>query len=96
MGSVTREEALKIILNGAQNVAQSSLSSAYTTEAKDANSIVGYYNDVQENIWSAQYISFAHMAGVVNGKADRKFYPHDSITRGELAKIVVLVGDIGM
>ncbi len=76
--SVTRAEALKIIL----------LSQYKTTE------IVGDYTftDVSKNAWYYKYIAFAALKNFASGYAGTKLFgPDNSITRGEIAKIIVNV-----
>lgn len=53
----------------------------------------GYY-DVADNHWASAYVKALSEAGVISGRGDGNFDPDGTITRGELAKVIVM-GIIG-
>ncbi len=46
------------------------------------------FKDVDESLWSYNYINYVHELGLVNGYYDGTFKPNKNITRGEFAKII--------
>lgn len=54
-------------------------------------SITLYYEDVPESHWATKYISVLTEIGLVNGDADRNFYPDEAITFNQTLKILVRV-----
>lgn len=48
------------------------------------------FTDLASAAWAADYINYLADKGIVNGKADGIFAPGDSLTREEMAKIIVL------
>lgn len=72
--SVSRAEALKILLNTAK---------LKTKTTFDAN-----FPDVSTNSWYAQYINYAAEHNIAHGYEDGKFYPENNLSRAETAKIV--------
>lgn len=58
----------------------------------DGNIVMEYqiFDDIADISWAKDAIVHLAQLGIVNGKTETKFYPHDTITREELAKILVL------
>lgn len=78
-GLVNRAEALKIILGAA-----------------GLNEVAAekLFEDVSTQDWFAGFVTYAVHNGVVSGRTSTTFAPGDSITRAEVAKIVVKVMDL--
>lgn len=53
----------------------------------EGTSLPNSFPDVHVNSVFAPYINFAKIAGISNGYADGNFWPHNTVTRGELAKM---------
>lgn len=51
---------------------------------------VDIFSDISEISWAKDAIVYLAQKGIVNGKADNKFCPDDTVTREEAAKILVL------
>jgi hypothetical protein len=80
--SITRAEALKILLSAAKI-------------ATNANA-VSPFSDVTD-AWAIPYVAKARELGIVSGQVvgdTRVFRPNDSITRAEVTKIVVMTIDL--
>lgn len=73
---ITRAAALKIILGAAE---------------LDTTGSVAVFNDVPLDAWFAEYVGYAQNNDIVGGYGDGIFGPGRSITRAEVAKIVVKV-----
>lgn len=71
---VTRAAALKILLGAA---------------GLDASGMSSDFPDVPHDAWFANHVGFAHTNGIVNGYADGRFGPGDSMTRAQVAKVVI-------
>jgi len=78
--NITRWEFLKLTLD----TAWISLLGNYKTIYKDVNSNNKY----------AAYIAYATTAGIISGYKDGTFRPNAIITRGEVAKILVMTANI--
>ncbi len=78
---VTRAEALKIFLSAAN---------ASVTSASGTNP----FADVPSDSWFANYVLFAKLNDIVNGRSSTEFEPNSLITRGEMAKIAVLCSEL--
>ncbi|MBN1494901.1 S-layer homology domain-containing protein [Candidatus Peregrinibacteria bacterium] len=77
---ITRAEAVKVIL---------------MVKGVDIPEItVSPFNDVPFETWYAKYVAKAKELNIVSGVADNNFEPARSITRAELAKIVILAADL--
>jgi hypothetical protein len=74
--SITRAEAIKILMNVSGRT--SSYNAAYS------------YDDVAASDWWAPYISTAKKYGYIS-QTNREFRPNDSITRAESSKMVVMM-----
>ena len=74
--NLTRAEALKIIVNAAGL-------------GKFATGTTSSFSDVSADSWYAPYVSFAVSKGIISKNA--QFRPNDTITRAEIAKILVNV-----
>ena len=48
------------------------------------------FDDIDEVPWAADSITALASRGIINGKAERIFAPHDSVTREEFIKMIVL------
>lgn len=73
--SVTRGEFVKMLSR--------SLGCHYSFTGTDS-----WFPDVDANNWSAEYITFAVKKWWINGYANGTFWPNNSITRAEAAKIL--------
>jgi hypothetical protein len=49
-----------------------------------------HFTDVPVDYWAYGYIKWAYCQGIVSGYADGTFHPEANLTRGQLAKVVVL------
>lgn len=49
------------------------------------------FDDLGSVVWAEDAIVYLAEKGILNGKGNNKFYPNDSITREEFAKILTLV-----
>lgn len=47
------------------------------------------FADVKANDWFAPYVSMAYEAGIISGKSETRFAPNQSISREEMAAIIV-------
>lgn len=69
-------------------------SAAPTVAVAAEKEAVPMYMDIFEDIddvsWAKDAIIYLAQKGIVNGKADGRFYPNDTVTREEAAKILVL------
>ncbi len=72
--SVTREQAAKLIVLGAQ----------FTINTINGSS----FSDVPENRWSYDYVETVYANGIVSGYQDATFRPGNNINRAEIAKLV--------
>lgn len=52
------------------------------------------FTDLDSVSWALTAINNLYVNGVINGKEANKFYPNDSVTRAEFAKMLVLTFDI--
>ncbi len=73
--NITRAEYIKMLVRA--------LSCRYSYMGVDSG-----FDDVDTTAWHAPYITFAAKNGWINGFDDGKFYPNQSITRAEAAKIL--------
>ena len=91
-GLVNRAEALKILLGAAK---LSGIDENYATNyaSKEGYSFVGF-PDVLIGEWFAKYVAYAKDNSIVGGYADGTFGPGNSITRAEVAKIIVKILDM--
>ena len=78
--TVNRAEALKIILNSSRTPYNT------TPPAEYLFTDVGYG---QTNTWYYPYVYFLKKNGIIFGRSDGSIRPSDSMTRGELAEIIV-------
>lgn len=65
----------------------------FVTETDESlNGVMEYniFDDIADISWAKDAIIHLAQLGIVNGKTETKFYPNDTITREELAKILVL------
>ncbi len=76
---ITRAEALKMLIT-AKKV---DISESATTALP--------FTDVSSTDWYTPYLKYAYNKGIVQGKTATSFAPADTITRGEMAKIVALL-----
>lgn len=76
--SITREEVVKAIVVALE------VKLAYESKLE--------FTDLQEPRWSTVYIQTAYELGLIKGYTDGTFRPTDSITRSELASILVRIG----
>ncbi len=76
--SVSRAEALKIVLTASKMEVSTSATS------------LEKFKDVVSDAWYARYVGFAKTKGVVAGYSDGRFGPADPITRAQCAKVVDL------
>jgi Ca-activated chloride channel family protein len=74
--SITREEAVKIIVE------------AFDIPLDSGGKEISF-TDLSEANWSENYIQIAVSQCVVNGYDDGTFRPKDQVTRGEVAKMIV-------
>ncbi len=56
----------------------------------------GTFLDVQKGDWYADVIQTAKERGIIQGSSDGLFYPNNSVTREEMAKMLVLALDAGI
>lgn len=47
------------------------------------------FNDVSEEAWYANYVSYLYSKGYINGKGEGMFAPEDSVTRAEFVTMIV-------
>ncbi|QQS59332.1 S-layer homology domain-containing protein [Candidatus Peregrinibacteria bacterium] len=75
--SVTRGEGLKILLNAA------GIDTSSYAEMKSS------FSDVEMGAFSTEFINWSTEHGIVSGYGNGTFGPNDTLTRGQLAKIVM-------
>ncbi len=75
---ITRAEVLTLLFN-AKGI------------ATDSASAKAGFPDVQQNLWYSPAINFAVEKGIVSGYEDGTFGPSNYVTRGEMAKLAILV-----
>jgi len=73
-GLVNRAEFIKIILQAHKQ--------------DTSNQATNEFSDVPKDAWFADYIGKALSLGLVKGADDGKFYPENSVTRAQAAKII--------
>jgi hypothetical protein len=81
--SITRAEAITILLSAANIIVDRSLKTTQFTDVSVA--------------WMIPYVETARTMGIVNGQVINgflKFRPNDSITRAESVKVIAIVADI--
>lgn len=76
---ITRAAAMKILLLAAE-----------ADLATSANTQISF-TDVDLQSWYATYLKYMVANGIINGYSDNTFRPEANITRGELAKIAVML-----
>ena len=54
----------------------------------------GVFSDVDRNAWYFQYLDTAVSSGLLNGRGDGRFSPHDDITGAEAVKIAACIGQL--
>lgn len=74
---INRAEAMKVVLlaAGVENLSET-----------DSG-----FDDIPTDAWFTPYVTYAKKQGIVSGKSERIFAPSDSLTRGEIAKILSLL-----
>ena len=86
---ITRSAALKILLEA------KGFTDIDSNFVKNYTSKLDYwyaaYQDVLIGEWYAKYVAYANNKGIVGGYEDGSFGPNNSITRAEVAKIVVKI-----
>ena len=91
-GFVNRAEALKILIEAAGFTGvDSNFQANYAS--KDGWYYV-FFPDVPMGEWFAKYVAYAKDYGIVGGYSNGTFQPGNSITRAEVAKIVMNILDI--
>ncbi len=78
-GTLTREEAAKIIAYMCLGESSAEALTAYSAP----------FSDVSADRWSAGYIAYCVSAGIINGRSDTIFNPTDDVTGYEFAKMVL-------
>ena len=78
-GTLTREQAAKIIAYLRLGETSAEALTAYTAP----------FSDVASDRWSAGYIAYCASAGIINGRGDGTFDPEAEVTGYEFAKIVL-------
>lgn len=73
--SINRAEAVKIVLLAIK---------ANTKDVQGAN-----FDDVSKWSWYSSYVDFASSKWIVSGYWNNKFWPSDSVTRWQIAKILI-------
>lgn len=74
----------EFIIGGAYN---EDILSDYAEEIKD-------FSDIPED--SREYVQKAYYNGIFNGDVSGNFYPHNNLTRGEMAKVLATVSDYSL
>lgn len=77
---VTRAEIIVMLLN-AQGI-------------NSGKAPVANLSDLDQTAWYAGAVNFAYENGVVSGYGDGTFGPHNHVTRGEVAKIALLISQL--
>ena len=52
----------------------------------------GGFRDVDQNAWYFKYLDTAVRSGLINGRGDERFAPHDDITGAEAVKLAACIG----
>ena len=78
--SVNRAEAMKIILK------------ASWIKLEKTNELV--FSDVPKNVWFARYVNFAYKKWIVSWYWNWNFWPWNSVTRWQVAKMISKVLEI--
>jgi hypothetical protein len=78
-GTLTREEAAKL-------VAYANLGAAASTLQTSTSS----FNDVAASRWSAPFIEYCASKGIINGYGNGAFGPTDNVTAAQLAKMLLV------
>lgn len=75
---LTKEEFLKVVIKvtGNENIAKET-------------DYINYFNDVQQDRWSSQYITYAANEGIIKGDGNGYFYPEKEISFAEASTIMV-------
>jgi hypothetical protein len=73
---ISRAEALKVIINTAG-------------QKMELTNVKNPFFDVPENAWYASYVKFANAEGLIDTERKGQFIPGKTITRGEIAKVIV-------
>jgi len=73
---ISRAEALKVIINTAG-------------QKMELDNVKNPFFDVPENAWYASYVKFANAEGLIDVERKGQFTPGKTITRGEIAKVIV-------
>ncbi len=83
--SITRAEALKIVLEAAGIAISEEIDLGFDP-----------FSDVKDGDgqWYTKYVLYAYDLGIVEGYKDQTFKPEQNITRAEFAKILVKVSDL--
>ncbi len=55
-----------------------------------------YFNDIDDVLWAEEAINALYLDGIINGKADGVFAPHDMVTREEFVKMLTLAFKINL
>ena len=80
--SVTRAEAMKIILNA--------------LGIQVENNLDPEFDDVTENDWFFDYVMTAYQKGIVSGYDDGDFKPNDEVNLAETLKILLLAAEVNL
>jgi len=86
---INRAEALKIIFRVNKNISEGELNAPYNAH-KAKSHWYADFRDVLMNTWYAKYVSFGKAKGIIQGYQDGLFHGERSITRAEVAKILVV------
>ena len=61
-----------------------------TQNAENSEISEKYFVDTADVAWAEPAIEYLYKKGVINGKSERIFAPHDSVTREEFVKMIML------
>ncbi|MBI5817022.1 MAG: S-layer homology domain-containing protein [Candidatus Yonathbacteria bacterium] len=81
---INRAEALRILLDAAKVKVDSSAS------------VGGTFPDIAKGAWYVNYVNYAAANKIVSGYKDGTFGPGNNVTRGEVAKIVSVMLEMGL
>ena len=85
-GSITREEAMKILFaySGGVSGMEAMLTGVYDADFTDSGAIAS---------WAKPAMYWGYYKGIINGKSAATLCPKDTATRAELAKILVIYAE---
>ena len=94
--SVTRAEALKMILES-KNHLEKKNNSKKAVDFDDFEEVISYFWDIKDAGESfVKYINYASDKKLVNGYANKRFKPNNSVTLAEALKIITNVYEISI